>query len=266
MPRRVVIHAGFHKTGTSTLQQTLRHNRPLLRPYLRSVLRAGLKDAVYAARGFSTWRDPLTLAKFRYRFEAALRPLKGMPKRCLCLSAEELSGHLPGRGDLADYSAAPILATEMAGAVAAVLGDNTDLVFYYSTRDPETWLKSAYWEHVKASSMTLDFDDFAARYRPASELPEIIARIAGALPCRIETASLGDTTTMTAGPATPILDLCDVPAEVQRQLGVTPANPNLGEAVLLELLRANREISDRSARDAAKAAILGAAKEETDDV
>ncbi len=265
MPRRIIIHAGFHKTGTSTLQQTLRRNRPLLRPYLRSILRASLKDAVHAARGFSTWRDPLTLAKFRYRFEAALRPLKGMPKRCLCLSAEELSGHLPGRGDLADYSAAPILAAEMAGAAAAVLGDNTDLVFYYSTRDPETWLKSAYWEHVKASSMTLSFDDFAARYHPASDLPGVVARIAGALPCRVETACLSDTATQTAGPATPILDLCGVPAEVQRQLSVTPANPNLGEAVLLALLAANREISDRAARDAAKSAILDAARQESDD-
>jgi len=32
-PRRILIHAGFHKTGTSTVQDFLKANRETLRPY-----------------------------------------------------------------------------------------------------------------------------------------------------------------------------------------------------------------------------------------
>ena len=31
MPRRIILHAGFHKTGTSSIQATLRENRVALK-------------------------------------------------------------------------------------------------------------------------------------------------------------------------------------------------------------------------------------------
>ena len=264
MPRRIVLHAGFHKTGTSTVQRSLRRNRAALKPYLRSVLRAPMVDVVHAARGYSTWRDPVTLMKFRHRFETLLHGFSGMPRRVLCLSSEELSGHLPGRGELADYSAAPVLAGEMAAAVAAVWPE-ADLVLFYSTRAPGDWLRSAYWEHVKSSSMTLDFEDFAAGYGAAADLDGMVARIADAVPARVESQSLEASRTRTAGPVAPILDLCDVPAGVQAGLQIETANTGFGEDVLAALLRANREIADRDARRAAKLAILNAAKEAAND-
>ena len=39
-----------------------------------------------------------------------------------------------------------------------------EVCIYLSTRAPEPWLASAYWEHVKSSNMTLDFDAFRTRY------------------------------------------------------------------------------------------------------
>ena len=73
MPRRIVVHAGFHKTGTSTVQALLRDNREALKPYLRSMLKGGMTELLSAARGFSTWRDPVTLAKFDHRLRAMLQ-------------------------------------------------------------------------------------------------------------------------------------------------------------------------------------------------
>ena len=54
--RRIIIHAGFHKTGTTSLQQTLRANRAALRPdtYETARLRYPGFD-IYHVEG--EWRD-----------------------------------------------------------------------------------------------------------------------------------------------------------------------------------------------------------------
>ena len=92
MPRKIIIHAGFHKTGTSSLQQVLRANRPLLQPELAMRLKGQMQDLTHATRGYSTWRDDLILVKAATRFGAVLDDLVTMPKRALLISAEEFSG------------------------------------------------------------------------------------------------------------------------------------------------------------------------------
>lgn len=265
MPRRVVIHAGFHKTGTSSVQQLLRANRPALKPHLRSLLKGQMQDVVSAARGYSTWRDPLTLEKFATRFHARLTRHGDMPRRSLCLSAEELSGHLPGRGDLRDYSAAPTLATTMAQVVGQVFPE-AEIVFYYSTRAPDAWLRSAYWEHVKSSSLTLGWEDYAETYAASADLDATVDAVAAAQPHPVHRARLEASANRPAGPAAPLLDLCGVPPGKQAALSLPPpVNERHDSVVLLALLAANREYGDRDARNAAKQAILKAAKEEPHD-
>ncbi|MDC1480832.1 hypothetical protein N8146_00625 [Ascidiaceihabitans sp.] len=115
---------------------------------------------MHATRGYSTWRDNLTLIKAATRFGAVLDDLVTMPKRALLLSAEKFSGHMQGRGDLADYSTTPILLSRYCDEITARF-PNIEQVIYFSTRAPESWLQSAYWEHVKSSSMALDYYAFA---------------------------------------------------------------------------------------------------------
>ena len=261
MPRRIVIHAGFHKTGTSTVQQVLRSNRAALKPYLRSVLKWGMSDLLHAARGYSTWRDTATLDKFARRFRGLLQRHSDMPRRTLCLSAEELSGHMPGRENIPDYAAAPVLANEMA-RVAQEVHPKAELVFFYSTRDPESWLESAYWEHVKSSAMTQDFDAFRAGNPDAADLDGIIDRIAAALPdvhcARIEAHR--------DIPAAPLLALAGVPDAVIGGLPPAPrANARPDRATLHALLDANRRYTNREERIAAKQALLQPRQEDKGD-
>lgn len=265
MPCAIVIHPGFHKTGTSTLQQVLRRNRAALKPYLRTVLGPQMPDLLHAARGYSTWRDPFTLDKFAHRFRDLLQRLGNMPKRVLCLSAEELSGHLPGRDGIPDYSAAPVLAAEMAKIVAQV-HPGVPLSFCLTLRRPESWLRSAYWEHVKSSSLTRDWEDFATDTRAGADLAAAADRVAAALPCPLHRIWLEDCADTPLGPAARLLDLCGVPATVQATLVSVPrANARASDAVLLALLAANRDYTDRDARQAAKRAILNAAQETSRD-
>ncbi|UOA28442.1 hypothetical protein [Pseudosulfitobacter sp. DSM 107133] len=260
MPAKVVLHIGFHKTGTSTVQHLLRTNRTLLRPHVAMRLKPQMTELLHATRGFSTWRDAVSLAKVSRRFDRLLQELPGMPRRTLVISAEELSGHMPGRGDLADYSAAPELARIYVDLVQRHFPD-CELALYASTRDPESWLRSAYWEHVKSSSMTLDFTDFVARYGIAGDLDGVVENIAAAVPCRVFRAQLEASRTQRLGPAQPLLELCNVPPETLAQIMPQPVvNASLDPSVLEALLEANRAHTDRGARKAAKQAILAQAQ------
>ncbi|MDG1067679.1 MAG: hypothetical protein P8P40_04770, partial [Sulfitobacter sp.] len=101
MPRKIVIHAGFHKTGTSTVQAVLRANRKALMPALAIRLKGQMQELMSATRGYSTYGTDEALDKVSRRFDALLAELPGMPRRTLLLSAGELAGHMPGRGPLA---------------------------------------------------------------------------------------------------------------------------------------------------------------------
>jgi hypothetical protein len=258
MPRRIVIHAGFHKTGTSSVQQALRQNRPVLKPYLRSLLKGQMQPLISAARGYSTWGDTLTLEKFRTRFRALLADLDPMPRRVLCLSAEELSGHLPGRGELRDYAVAPVLAATMA-EVFATQYPHDQVTFFYSTRAPDAWLRSAYWEHVRSASLTLDWADYAAQYAGSADLDGVVTAVDLAQPYPAYSTRLEDDA---GGPLARLLDLCEVPAAVRDDLIVPPpANRSGDDTVLQALLDANRAYADPVARAAAKQSILRQAQE-----
>ncbi len=263
MPRRLVIHAGFHKTGTTSIQQTLKLNRPVLRPVLRSVLRPGLKHTVVAARGFSTYGDVLSRAKFRRRFRAFLKERPPMREQVLCLSAEELSGHLPGRPKVSSYRAAIKLAKDMA-AIARSVFPSAELVLFYTTRNPDDWLASAYSEHVKSSSMTMAFDEFVALHRSAAELDDIVKQIASAVSADVVRSRLEETVNDAFDPATKLLDICDVPQDIRSQMTKPePANRRPDPDVLAALLEANRTSADKTALKAAKNAILASTREVT---
>lgn len=253
MPKAIVLHAGFHKTGTSTIQQSLRANRPILKRHVAIRLKPMMKELLHAARGFSTWRDPISLAKAEMRFGALLDDLPRMPRRTLCLSAEELCGHMPGRGALRDYSAAPLLLSRFCETARARF-PNADLSIALTVRTQQDWLRSAWAEHVKSSSMVLDFDAYVENYAESADLPGMAEQIADATGVRVNVIAMED---HARNLVAPLLRHCGVPSDVLEQVQpVRAANTRLPEAVLLELLQANRAHADKANRTKAKRAIL----------
>jgi hypothetical protein len=261
MPHRIVLHAGFHKTGTTTVQHFFRVNRRALNRHMALRLRPQMIDLVHATRGYSTWRDPLTFDKVAARFDRLLDGLPDMPKRTLLISSEELSGHLPGRDDLENYSGA----IDLHYLMVTRLRDrfpSSEIVLFFSTRDPDDWLQSAYWQHVKSSSLTLDFEAFAQRYSGAADLDAIVDDVAARVPCITRRMRLEACAALPFGPASPLLDICDIPGPVRATL-TPPARMNTRPdlTVLLQLLTANRTYDDPEARRAAKNAILDKARQ-----
>lgn len=259
MPRRIVMHAGFHKTGTSTVQQVLRANRAILKPELAMRLKGQMPELMHATRGYSTWRDPLTLAKAGARFGAMLDGLVAMPRRVLVVSAEELSGHMPGRGALMNYEAAPILLKRFSEEISARF-PKAEQVIYFSTRNTDSWVRSAYWEHVKSSSMTLGYEAFIKAYGSSANFEQIISKVRQNAKSEVFDTPLETCLTLPLGPADPLLDLCDISADLRARIVAQPAtNRRKDDAVLLALLAANRTYADRDERKAAKQFILAEA-------
>lgn len=255
--RPIVIHPGFHKTGTTTVQQTLRANRKALKPYAMLGLKWRFPDLIAASRGYSTYRDGFSLAKFSMRLDALLAQLPDYRHRALIMSCEELSGHIPGRAGLPDYSAAVDLMAEMAAAFRRRYG-KPHLIFAFTTRKPESWLQSAYWEQVKSSSMVLDQDEYMEKFAAAANFATVLDGVARAVaPAPLHRFALEDCAAMRLGPAEPILRLAGLDdGALATMQPIAPANPRLAPEVLAHLLHLNRTIPDSDVRKAAKLAYL----------
>ncbi len=256
MPRRIILHAGFHKTGTTSIQKFLRANRPALKKQIAVRLKPQLKPVLHAARAYSITGDPDALQSALDAFETVLQTLPAMPRRSLILSAEDLCGHLPGRASLADYARAPDL---LYGYVARILDrlPQTEPMLFMTTRSPDSWLQSAYWEHVRSFDLRQDYSDFQAQFGSAADLNAQLDEIAARVPCVTHRIDLADSAHHPFGPADPLLDLAEIPPGTRAKL-IRPAHANRTPdiPVMLQLLAANRTYDDTAARRAAKKAIL----------
>lgn len=253
---RVILHAGFHKTGTTTLQQALHRNRRALSPHLRRVPRDRMAPAGQAARAWSAAGDPLDLALFRYELAQVMDTWDRTDPRPILVSSEDLCGHMPGRAGVTGYGAAVPLMQAVAETLAE-LQPGAEAVFFFSTRAPDPWLASCHVQHLRAARMTLSAGDFAARYRAAANLDAVVDEIAVALsPHPVHRAALEDSSARPLGPLDPVLDLLDLPGRLRAALAPEPPANTAPRAHVAELLRLNR--SDLGDRDlhAAKQALL----------
>lgn len=243
--QRVIVHAGFHKTGTSSVQKTLEHNRQALSPHVTILLRDDFKSLTDHSRLYARTptEDRLRVIRRKARKLIERRP-QNLP---LILSAEELTGPLPGRHGTAFYDAAPALL----GAIRSGLRDalpEADVVIYLSTRNREAWLRSVWWQNLRATRLTEDQDQFCDRMRPVVQFDALLERIServGAL--NVTSLPLEKMTALPHGPLTPLLDLAEIPGNVQARLS-PPVRANQApndEMLYQAFLSLNRsELSD----------------------
>ena len=256
---RVVLHAGFHKTGTTSLQQTMRQNRRVLSKYWRLFTRAGTEPLCEAARAFSIRREPLEEALLTHEWALFLATLDPEDPRPVVLSSEDLSGHMPGRHGLTRYdAAAPIMRS-----LAHALPDHVTLEICFSHRAPDGWIASCWAQNIRASALVQDLAAYRATMAPFTNLPNDIAAVRAAVAGRAIVHDWAIETTKDAplGPITPLLDLTTFPAKPRaRVIPVMAANPRLSDATLAELLRLNRSGLPKAALKAAKSAVIDAEK------
>ena len=259
---RLIVHAGFHKTGTTSVQNMLRHNRATLSAQYRIITRHNFEAVCEAARAWSIRREDVEMGLYHYELAHFLEPLADDP-RPVVISAEDLSGHMPGRHGLLRYDAAPALMTAICD-IAAQIAPNPQITFALSLRRAKTWMTSCYGQHLRAIRMTKSQTDYCAQMAPHADLATDAAAIKSALGARAAVASWWLESLPKSdplGPLAPLLDLMQTPADLRaRLLPLPPSNTALPPDALDALLSLNRSDLDRDALRRAKQVIIRAAQ------
>ena len=252
--RRVVIHAGFHKTGTTTAQQFLMHNGTHIWPHHAIAIQYRIRDPLQYALAYSTGAGQFALDEFRSRFSDFLGSLDLGAGRGLIISAENMAGMMPGKNALVEgYSACPVLMKTVAECIEEVIDPNTDLRFHFSTRDKDAWLRSIWWHNLSKTRLTENFNDFAAALGPTCELDDTVQQVQKTVaPYNVTSAALEQVSAQKFGPATPLIDLLNLPDKARTALQNIPAENVMPKRDLVKtFLKLNR--SDLSASDLASA-------------
>lgn len=241
MPRRILIHPGFHKTGTSSMQHFLWLNRNALAPHVSLLMLRHLKPAAKICMSFSHLQNPYVLTDLVEVLDALIAEHLPESAPDLVISCEGLSGHLPGWPKVDSYGAAPITAAYLSGYLTERF-PQAEQSFVYSTRDPGAWVHSAWRHHLMSHRMIEDWDSFAARMTPAADLNAVAAEVAEAIgPVPVFTLPLEVALTHPQGPGGALLELVDLPDDLRASLKPVPeANRGPDAALAAEYLRLNR--------------------------
>jgi hypothetical protein len=250
---QILLHPGFHKTGTSSIQHFLWLNCTVLAPYAAPVLLRHLKPVVRMACRFSRYNNPIDLIDIVAAMDTAMAQAAPRAGQDIIVSCEGLLGHLPGWPGVDSYAAAPTLITYFAGYFQDRYPD-AQLSVVLTTRDAAGWLFSAYRHHLRGQRMTLSAADFAATYVGAGNLDSDVNAISvalGGVPVR--SLNLSAMRDHPLGPGGAICELLDLPAEVTAKLSpVGAGNAGPEEALWQQFLDLNRSDLDDRAVQAAK--------------
>ncbi|ROT99391.1 hypothetical protein [Histidinibacterium lentulum] len=256
MGRRILLHPGFHKTGTSSAQHFLWHNRERLAPVARLYLLRHLRLVADAAMRYARKRQVADLVAAAGSLTEVLADAPG--DRHLVLSCEGLSGHIPGWPDVADYGAAaeilPVLVQVLRESLS---GHECHVVL--TTRAPEAWLSSA-WRHLLIGTrLREDWPVFARRYHRAADLDGAARRIASALaPLPVTCLPLERAREHPLGPGGALLELAGLSSEGLLPVGHGNRGPDADLArELLALNRSGLTTEDLKARKQALCASRG---------
>lgn len=266
MAQRIVVHAGFHKTGTTSAQRFLRANAKVIRPHAALVLPWRLRKgpARLSAR-YAQYRTEQLLDAFATELDALLQDTDLGARRGLILSDENLAGRMPGRDGLTGYDAAPALLGRMGQVLRSRFGDTADIRFCLVTREPQSWIRSLWAHNLRTTRMTLDLVEFRGQMQGLIEIEPLLDRITQAVaPATLTTATLEEMSDGPEGPARLLLDQIGLPAELRDLLAPQPRrNASPEAAVTAELLAMNRSHLDDDALAQQKADLLQVAEGES---
>ncbi|HCP81573.1 MAG TPA: hypothetical protein DIT67_08240 [Octadecabacter sp.] len=257
--RRVIVHAGFHKTGTTSAQKFLFANRKDIWPRCALVLPAKLRgDAGLQAVRYSRFRTDALLDSFSSGLRSMLSQIDP-GRRKILISEESLSGRMPGRDGQLDYSATPTLMARAEDVICDIFGAEAEVIFCFTTREPQSWLNSTYKHNLRKSRLTMDKEEYTETFGPASDLVGVTKAVENAVTGIVCTADLSDLTGQ-EGPAQPLMDLMGL-SERRRSNLIAHVTHNIGpnDAMIDELLALNRSNLSEEALTVAKKDLLGKA-------
>lgn len=216
---QIVLHAGFHKTGTTSLQATLDAHRAALSGFAHVETSQGTPDlthATRAARAYCLNPDAQALALGMATWVACLPDLAG---KSLLVSSEDFAGHIPGRFGVLDYRAAVVTVPAAVDALRARF-PGARVRVALTTRAAKPWLKSVHWQVALHPELVLKQRRFCKEYAGAARFEAVVAPLAAALAGKAEvsTAAMEDLVGLRLGFAEALYDLADLPDDLREAL------------------------------------------------
>jgi len=263
--RRVLLHLGFHKTGTTAAQSFLFQNRELIWPQHALVLPyrtrpIGLSEA---ATRYSVLGTPTALATFDSQLRHFLSDLDFGRKRGLILSEENFAGLRPSRNAAIGYAATPDLAQVLVNAVIdRFIDEELDITVYLSLRQKDDWLRSLWAHDLQRTRLVLGFDDFADHLSGLGSLRDAAEDIREGLEgADVHVEWLERMQDLPFGSGTPFLEFLQFDSAKTTLLrGPKRSNTSVAPDVLNALLDLNRSMLDEAELTEQKAALIEAAQ------
>ncbi|MBW7921800.1 MAG: hypothetical protein H3C51_06845 [Rubellimicrobium sp.] len=152
--RRVIVHVGPHKTGSSALQQCLSANRDALAD-------AGIRflhDGVTHQAAMQLAREDFDKAEENLRAISAA--ISRLDAGTVILSQEDFAGDIPGRS--LRQAIYPRLARNLRIISRALRPHAVSFVFFL--RNEDDWMRSCYHQHLKHRTRFSDIGEFRAHF------------------------------------------------------------------------------------------------------
>ncbi|WP_170333817.1 hypothetical protein [Ruegeria arenilitoris] len=263
--RRVLLHLGLHKTGTTAAQSFLYENRELIWPHFALVLpyRTRKSGLSRAATNHSVYGTVGTLSEFGTQVSDFLDTLEFGDKRGLIVSEENFAGLRPSRNIEQGYAATPELAACLVDAVRhRFSGQEVEITVYLSLRQRGGWLRSLWAHDLERMRQVYDLETFQDHLEQVAPLQDTVEQIENRLPSvTVTTEWLEELQLRRYGPGTPFAEYLKLPRDKAKLL-VPPSKVNnrLPEDVLAELLELNRSRLDEGALIEQKKAVIDRAK------
>ncbi|MGB0843297.1 MAG: hypothetical protein ACPGVN_00970 [Alphaproteobacteria bacterium] len=152
--KRIIVHVGPHKTGTTAIQKCLSKNAALLTTVNTTYFHTQdtHKAALHLAR-----REFAEAKEAIERFSAQISDLR---TDTVILSQEDFSGNLPGR--TRRRTIYPDLTKNIRIIKRLLQPHRTSFVFF--RRDEDSWLRSAYHQHLRYRTLFSNFAEFKEHF------------------------------------------------------------------------------------------------------
>lgn len=154
----IAVHAGFHKTGTTSFQDLIRANTA----NTPSTLKFSVPDSPLGKRlrqalaSYHLSPSAVGLAAVKAAFETIRNDALDGGADTLFVSEENLSGLARGPWERGFYTSCRDVLETVCDSCSG-----HDLTFLFSTRNPETWIRSLHAHMTRACDLRMTFDDFS---------------------------------------------------------------------------------------------------------
>lgn len=258
-PPDILIHAGFHKTGTSSLQAFLGRNKDKLSGHFHFFGKSDFRGVGARARRYGERPFPWRLSHFQRGLRDFLASLPDSGR--IVLSRETFCGIMPGhrRGfrTVRDYRRTALpLAQTICSELANRYGADRRVAFLYTVRDPAAWTASIHGHLLRSIRLRDDLVAFESRIDP-DHLPGLVADIRDSLSgTEVHMANLIDYEDKPGACASAVLDIMGVSEDTRATLRpVKPRNIGHTQDTLDQFLELNRTIRRGTVLKATKEAL-----------